>query len=63
MRSRNTAPALIAALPIIALPGMALAGSIVVPGPLAGAGLLPVLAVAGGALWLVRKVARRRDQG
>ena len=32
-----------------------------VPGPLAGAGL-PALAVAGGALWLIRKLSSRRQQ-
>ena len=29
---------------------------------LAGVGLLPVLAVAGGALWLVRRFSSRRQQ-
>jgi len=45
---------------LVGAPGAAFAGlPTVVPGPLAGAGLLPVLAVAGGALWLVRKFSRR----
>jgi hypothetical protein len=47
---------------LVGLPGAALAGLVQVPGPLAGAGLLPVLAVAGGALWLVRKYSSRRQQ-
>jgi hypothetical protein len=63
MRSKNAAVALIS-FPMIGLPGVALAGiSAVVPAPIAGAGLLPVLAVAGGALWLFRKVSSRRDLG
>ena len=47
---------------LVGLPGAAFAGTVHVPGPLAGAGLLPVLAVAGGALWLVRKYSSRRQQ-
>jgi len=48
---------------LVGLPGAALAGALTpVPGPLAGAGLVPVLAVAGGALWLVRKFSTRRQQ-
>jgi len=42
------------------LPSVAFAQEVVaVPGPLAGAGL-PALAVAGGALWLVRKFSNRQ---
>ena len=59
MRTKNAATA-IATLALIAVPGVALAGITAVPGPIAGAGLLPVLAVAGGALWLMRKVRARR---
>jgi hypothetical protein len=38
---------------------VAFAGTFTVPGPLAGAGL-PALAVAGGALWVFRKLRSRR---
>jgi hypothetical protein len=43
--------------------GVAFAGfdGRVVPGPIAGAGL-PLIAAAGGALWLVRKFSDRRRQ-
>jgi len=45
---------------LAALPGAAMASvPLGVPGPLAGAGL-PALAVAGGALWLVRKFSNRQ---
>ena len=48
---------------LVGLASTALAGALApVPGPLAGAGLLPVIAVAGGALWLVRKFSTRRQQ-
>ena len=47
---------------LLGLPGEALAGALAVPGPVAGVGLLPVLAVAGGALWLVRRFSSRRQQ-
>ena len=48
---------------LLGLPDVAFAGTIIgVPGPVAGVGLLPVLAVAGGALWLVRRFSSRRQQ-
>jgi uncharacterized membrane protein len=43
----------------VVLVGDALAGTVVVPGPIAGAGL-PALAIAGGAYWLVRKLRSRQ---
>jgi hypothetical protein len=46
----------------VGLTDVALAGTTIiaaVPGPMAGAGL-PALAVAGGALWLFRKLRSRR---
>jgi hypothetical protein len=47
---------------LLGLPGAAFAGAVGVPGPVAGVGLLPLLAVAGGALWLVRRFSSRRQQ-
>jgi hypothetical protein len=47
---------------LLGLPGAAFAGVAAVPGPVAGVGLLPVLAVAGGALWLVRRFSSRGQQ-
>jgi hypothetical protein len=46
----------------VGLTDVALAGptTLAVPGPIAGAGL-PVLAVAGGALWVFRKLRSRRQ--
>ena len=45
----------------LGLTDVALAGNpIAVPGPVAGAGL-PALAVAGGALWVFRKLRSRRQ--
>jgi hypothetical protein len=52
----------VAAVASLGVPGVAFAGAVGVPGPVAGVGLLPVLAVAGGALWLVRKFSSRRQQ-
>ncbi len=43
----------------LAFVGDAFAGRIIVPGPIAGAGL-PALAVVGGAYWLVRKLRNRQ---
>lgn len=45
----------------VGLTDLALAGGpfVAVPGPVAGAGL-PALAVAGGALWVFRKLRSRR---
>jgi hypothetical protein len=58
---KHTAIAAIACISSATLPGLALAGDLTpVPVPLAGAGL-PALAVAGGALWLVRKLSGRRS--
>jgi hypothetical protein len=50
------------AVALLGLPGVAFAGVVGVPGPVAGVGLLPVLAVAGGALWLVRRFSSRSQQ-
>ena len=51
------------AVALLGLPGVGFAGSVAaVPGPVAGVGLLPVLAVAGGALWLVRRFSSRGQQ-
>jgi hypothetical protein len=49
---------------LLGLPGVAFAGVPVtgVPGPVAGVGLLPALAVAGGALWVVREFSNRRQK-
>jgi len=46
----------------IGLTDLALAGGafVAVPGPVAGAGV-PALAIAGGALWLFRKLRSRRQ--
>ena len=64
MRWKVALSLMVVSLPTVGLPAVAMAGAVVaVPGPIAGAGLLPVLAVAGGALWLLRKVSGRRDQG
>jgi hypothetical protein len=53
----------VASLALLGFLDVASAGSVIgVPGPVAGVGLLPALAVAGGALWLVRKVSSRRQQ-
>jgi hypothetical protein len=57
---RNAAAVLLGlAIAWVGLTDVALAGSIAVPGPIAGAGL-PALAVAGGALWVFRKLRSRR---
>jgi uncharacterized membrane protein len=60
---RNAAAVLLGlAIASVGLTDLALAGGpfVAVPGPLAGAGL-PALAVAGGALWLFRKLRSRRQ--
>ena len=59
----NKASAVLVSVALLGLPDVAFAGTIIgVPGPVAGVGLLPVLAVAGGALWLVRRFSSRRQQ-
>jgi hypothetical protein len=56
---KNSAAVLVGlAIAWLGLTDVALAGSLAVPGPIAGAGL-PALAVAGGALWLFRKLHSR----
>jgi Flp pilus assembly protein TadB len=65
LSSNKTSAALaVVSVALLGLPGAAFAGIAVVgvPGPVAGVGLLPVLAVAGGALWLVRRFSSRRQQ-
>ena len=64
MSSNKTSAALVVvSVALLGLPGAAFAGPVIgVPGPVAGVGLLPVLAVAGGALWLVRRFSSRRQQ-
>ena len=59
---RNAAAVLLGlATAWLGLTDVALAGqTFAVPGPIAGAGL-PALAVAGGALWLFRKLRSRRQ--
>jgi hypothetical protein len=57
---RNAAAVLLGlAITWVGLTDVAFAGSLAVPGPIAGAGL-PALAVAGGALWVFRKLRSRR---
>ena len=57
---RNAAAVLLGlAVAWVGLTDVALAGTFAVPGPIAGAGL-PALAVAGGALWVFRKLRSRR---
>jgi hypothetical protein len=60
--SKRNAAAVLLVLPIAwaGLTDVALAGAVGVPGPIAGAGP-PALAVAGGALWLFRKLRSRRQ--
>ena len=62
--SNKTSAALaVVSVALLGLPGAAFAGFVAaVPGPVAGVGLLPVLAVAGGALWLVRRFSSGRQQ-
>ena len=61
--NKNSAALAVVSIALLGLPGAAFAGIAVgVPGPIAGVGLLPVLAVAGGALWLVRRFSSRRQQ-
>ena len=43
----------------VGLTEASLAGPLTVPGPIAGAGL-PAIALAGGALWVFRKLRSRR---
>jgi hypothetical protein len=58
---KNAAPVLMGfAFALVALTDVALAGVNPVPGPIAGAGL-PAIAVAGGALWLFRKLRSGRQ--
>jgi hypothetical protein len=59
--SKKTVAAVLAAGAVawVGPTNVAFAGFAAVPGPVAGAGL-PALAVAGGALWLVHKLRRRR---
>ena len=58
---RNAAAVLLGlAIASVGLTDVALAGFVPVPGPIAGAGL-PALAVAGGALWLFRKIRSPRQ--
>jgi hypothetical protein len=60
--SKKNSAAVVVGLAIawFGLTDVALAGAVAVPGPIAGAGL-PALAVAGGALWLFRKLRSRRQ--
>jgi hypothetical protein len=60
--NKTSAALAVGSVTLLGVPGAALAGSVSVPGPVAGVGLLPVLAVAGGALWLVRRFSSRRQQ-
>jgi hypothetical protein len=60
LSKRNSATILAgSAVAWVGLTDLALAGAVAVPGPIAGAGL-PALAVAGGALWVFRKLRSRR---
>ena len=60
--SKRNAAAVLLGFPIawVGLTDVALAGITAVPGPIAGAGL-PALAVAGGALWVFRKLRSPRQ--
>ena len=49
----------VVSIALLGPPGAAFAGIAVV---VAGVGVLPVLAAAGGALWLVRRFSSRRQQ-
>ena len=61
--NKNCSGLAVVSVALLGLPGAAFAGFVAaVPGPVAGVGLLPVLAVAGGALWLVRRFSSRGQQ-
>jgi hypothetical protein len=61
LSKKNSATILAAGTVVwVGLTDGALAGVAAVPGPVAGAGL-PALAIAGGALWLFRKLRSRRQ--
>jgi len=63
MSSNKTAAAVaVVSVALLGLPGAFAVEVVGVPGPVAGVGLLPVLAVAGGALWLVRRFSSRGQQ-